>query len=119
MIKSEELLTANGVDYSEAMDRFGGNEELYWRIAAKFPDDPHYAELEAALERNDIEAAYRHAHALKGVAGNLSFGTLYRAACRVTDVLHSGDVPAACAIMTELSEAHTSVIASLLRLRQD
>lgn len=94
-MNSEELLAANGVDYAEAMERFGGNEELYRRIAVKFPDDPHYTELGAALEHNDVEAAYRHAHALNG-----------------------GDVPAARALMIELSEAHASVVASLLRLRQ-
>ena len=78
-MKCEELLAANGVDYAEAMERFGGNKELYKKIAVKFIDDPHYAGLREALDRNDAEEAYLHAHTLKGVAGNLSFGNLYRA----------------------------------------
>lgn len=39
-MKCEELLAANGVDYAEAMERFGGNKELYKKIAVKFIDDP-------------------------------------------------------------------------------
>ena len=118
-MKCEELLAANGVDYAEAMERFGGNKELYKRIALKFLDDSHYAGLRESLERNDVEEAYRNAHALKGVAGNLSFGNLYRSACRITDALRSGDVVAARALMFELDEAHASVTAALMRLKRD
>lgn len=40
---SEDLLAANGVDYDEAIERFGGNKELYKRIAsnsATIPTSP-------------------------------------------------------------------------------
>lgn len=117
-MKCEELLAANGVDYAEAMERFGDNKELYKKIAVKFIDDPHYAGLREALDRNDAEEAYLHAHTLKGVAGNLSFGNLYRAACRVTDALRCGDTTAARALMMELSEAHASVIAGFMQLKR-
>ena len=116
--KCEELLAANGVDYAEAMERFGGNKELYKRIAVKFLDDPHYEELRQALDNNDAEGAYRHTHALKGVVGNLSFGNLYRAACRITDALRTGDVAAARALMVELTEAHATVVAGLMVLKK-
>lgn len=117
-MECRELLATNGVDYEEAMERFGGNAALYERLAVRFLDDPHYSQLQTAIDGNDVEAAYAQAHALKGVAGNLSFTSLYQAACRVTDALRYGDVAAARALMLELNEAHASVVAGLMRLKR-
>lgn len=113
----EELLAANGVDYREAIERFGGNAELYKRIAVKFGDDPHYAALSAALDRNDLEDAYHHAHALKGVAGNLSLGNLYRAACLVTEALRCGDLAEARSHMDVVGEAHAAALIGVRQLK--
>lgn len=66
-----------GIDYAEAMERFGGNESLFVRLASKYASDPHFDALEAAMVSGDAAAAEREAHSLKGVAGNLS-----RATCR-------------------------------------
>ena len=53
------ILAESGIDYAEAMDRFGGNEALYRRLAVKFLDDQHVEALEKALEANDAEQAFR------------------------------------------------------------
>ena len=62
-----------GIDYVDAMDRFGDNAELYERLALKYLDDGHLVALQAAMEAKDYSEGYSQAHALKGVAGNLSF----------------------------------------------
>lgn len=84
MAEYAEALKRNGIDYDGAMERFGGNAELYERLALKFLDDTHFAALEQALAGGDVDTAVREAHTLKGVAGNLSFAALYEAASKVT-----------------------------------
>lgn len=84
-------LAKYGIDYAEAMERFGGNEVLFVRLASKYADDPHFDALEAAMTSGDTAAAEREAHSLKGVAGNLSFVSLYDLAARITDALRADD----------------------------
>ena len=91
MDTTDTIAQAPVIDYADAMDRFGDNEALYKRLAGKFTTDTHFAELEEALACNDIDAAYRAAHSLKGVAGNLSFSQLYQLASIVSKALEGGD----------------------------
>lgn len=80
-----------GIDYVDAMDRFGDNAELYERLALKYLDDGHLVALQAAMEAKDYSEGYSQAHALKGVAGNLSFKDLYECAALVSDALYAGE----------------------------
>ena len=75
-----------------AMERFGGNAELYERLALKFLDDTHFAALEQALAGGDVDTAVREAHTLKGVAGNRFVAALYEAASKVNAALREGDL---------------------------
>ena len=84
-----------GIDYVDAMDRFGDNAELYERLALKYLDDGHLVALQAAMEAKDYSEGYSQAHALKGVAGNLSFKDLYDCATLVSDALYAGEYDAA------------------------
>ena len=104
------------IDYDEALDRFGGNSALYKRLAAKFTDDPHFADMEEALTRNDVEDAYRAAHALKGVSGNLSFSELYSIASAMSTSLHDGDKVAAANLLPTAKDAYVRVLGALVDL---
>lgn len=116
--ESIEVLTNNGVDYDEAMERFGGNAALYERLALKFLNDPHFDALEDALAAGQLDEAYRAAHSLKGVAGNLSFRDLYQAACRASDALHAGDTQAAQAALPDLRASYAAVKEALQQLQR-
>ena len=116
LISRAEILMRSGIDCAEAIERFGGNESLYERLAKKFIDDPHFAALDKALEAGDSDLAFREAHALKGVAGNLSFTALYEAACRLSDALRNGDTTKARELMDPLRKAHTAVMDALATL---
>ena len=91
-----------GIDYVDAMDRFGDNAELYERLALKYLDDGHLVALQAAMEAKDYSEGYSQAHALKGVAGNLSFKELY-----------AGEYEAAAKHLPEVESAHKLVIEGL------
>ena len=49
MEEKETAGTLPVIDYDEALDRFGGNSALYKRLASKFTEDPHFADMEEAL----------------------------------------------------------------------
>lgn len=111
-----EALKRNGIDYDEAMDRFGGNEALFERLASKFLDDTHFAALEQALADGDDATALREAHTLKGVAGNLSFADLYAAISDVNAALREGDSASAKARMEPVRIAYEAVKTALSSL---
>lgn len=109
----ETLLAPYGIDYDDALDRFGGNTGLFKRLALKYLADSHYAGLVAALETGDYEEAYAQAHSLKGVSGNLSLADLYRTSARVSDALREGEVELAKAHMPDVTEAHLRAVEGL------
>lgn len=102
-----------GIDYVDAMDRFGDNADLYERLALKYLDDSHMVALEAAMEAKDFSEGYSQAHALKGVAGNLSFKDLYECAALVSDALYAGEYEAAEKHLPQVEKAHKLVIEGL------
>ena len=101
------------IDYADAKERFGGNEALFRKLAGKYAEDPHYKNLVQALACDNAQTAYQEAHALKGVAGNLSFSALYEAAAKASDALREGDAQTARALLPELREAREAVLAAL------
>lgn len=86
------FLMDHGVDYNDAMERFAGNEELFLKLIGMFLDDTSMSNLVAAMEEGDWEQAEHRAHSLKGVAGNLSFETLYQESAAISRLLREGNV---------------------------
>ena len=109
MANLRDIAEQSGIDYAQAMDRFGDNEALYLRLSAKFSDDPHFDALEQALATEDFFTAQREVHSLKGVAGNLSFLALYETSCSVNDALRADDIQAVNALMPTLREEYRRV----------
>lgn len=109
MTSLRALSAEGGIDYDQAMERFGENEALYLRLSAKFLNDPHFLALEKALGENDTEAAQREVHSLKGVAGNLSFFELYETACTINDALLGNEDETARSLMPTLREEYERV----------
>lgn len=108
-----DKLAPFGIDYVDAMDRFGDNAELYERLALKYLNDDHLVALKAAMEAKDFETGYAQAHALKGVAGNLSFKDLYQCATLVSDALYAGEYEAAEKHLPAVEKAHVLVVQGL------
>ncbi len=108
-------LEAYGIDYTDAIDRFGGSADFYEKLALRYLDDSNYVNLVAAMEAEDYDAAYKAAHSLKGVSGNLSFARLFKVAAAASDALYQGEPQAAATLMPELKEAHEQVLAGLTK----
>ena len=82
-----EQLAARGSDTEGALARFLGDEALYSDCFRMFLTDPCFAQLEHALARQDLSAAFTAAHTLKGVAGNLGLTALYTALSALVEAL--------------------------------
>lgn len=116
MTSFTDQLNAYGIDYPDAMDRFGGNESLFRRLALKYLDDAHFVNLKAAMEEQDYEEAYRQAHSLKGVAGNLSLKRLYDVSGMICKELREGEPRTAEKLLPDAESAHKAAIEGLLLL---
>lgn len=84
-----ECYASFGGDYDDVLGRVR-REESIGRFLLKFPDDAGYATFREGLASADYEAAFRGAHTLKGVAGNLGLARLARSASAVCEALREG-----------------------------
>ena len=73
-------------DFDQAEKRLS-SEALIMRFLTKFLDDGSFSQLCIAMEEGDRDKAFRAAHTLKGVSGNLSLSRLYLSVSQLTEVL--------------------------------
>ncbi len=72
-----ERLKDCGCNVEEGLTRCMNNEAFYLRLVDKWLASADLTVLKNALESNDLETAFKEAHSLKGVCGNLSLTPLY------------------------------------------
>ena len=84
-----ELYENIGGDYDEVMMRFM-KEERVNRFIPMFLKDGSFAELQKAVAEQDWNTAFRAAHTLKGVAGNMSFERLRAVDSDLTEAIRGG-----------------------------
>lgn len=82
-----EDLKQNGIDIEDGLKRFMGNRQLYKRCLAGFLTDENYVEFVKSASAGDWAKAFEHAHALKGLSGNLSMKELYSTFCELSEKL--------------------------------
>ena len=71
------LLEDSGVNISQALGRFMGNEALFLSFIGKLPEKLQFEPIFQALEQEDEEEFYMRVHGLKGMAGNLSIESIH------------------------------------------
>lgn len=106
-------LAEYGIDYANAMDRMMNNESLFKQLAQHYVVDENYQGFVEAMAIDDFDTAYARVHTLKGVAGNLSFSTLYDLAAQACDALTGGNPEGARALIEAIGAADKSVRAGL------
>ena len=84
-----EKLNEFGADTQSGLERCFGKEELYLKLVGMIPGDANFTGLEEAIRANDLKKAFEHAHALKGVLGNLSLTPICDPAVEITEFLRS------------------------------
>ena len=108
-----EELEAAGIDVEDALARVLGNEALLEQLLQIYARDASVTDLARAVEADDVEGARAAAHALKGVAANLSMTALSDLAARMLELLHAGDLAGARGLMEQVRAAHGRVLAAI------
>lgn len=112
----EEILTQAGIDYAEGLQRFAGNLAIYNKYLYKFPQDPNFDGLRNAMQNEDYRDAFRYAHTLKGLTGNLSINLLFEQMRQLTEALRNeNDIALAKSLWPAIEKAYQNATASILR----
>lgn len=82
----QECYEKMGGDYAQVEKRLP-SAALIQKFAAKFLDDASFSQLCAAMREGNRAEAFRCAHTLKGVCGNLSFRKLLTSVSQLTELL--------------------------------
>ena len=104
------VLEQAGIDVDEALERVMGNEMLLDRLLGMFLDDAQHANLHAAVEAHDQDAAIAAVHSLKGTGGNLSIKPLFELANRQLALFREGNWDDAVALMPEIDAAYATAV---------
>ena len=114
--ESKRKLTEFGVDVDGTLERMLGNEALFERVLKKFISDDSYPLLVETLASGDYESAFRHAHTLKGVTGNLGIDALMEAAIVVVEKLRVHNLEGIEEDMKKVSELYEEICEVLKNL---
>ena len=82
--KKQKLMDA-GIDFDGLAARIPLKEDFIFRLLGKFPKEQCYDGLVKAMEAKDYEEAFKHAHNLKGVSGNLEMTRLTKVTTELTE----------------------------------
>ena len=86
----EECYDRIGGSFAEAKERLISEKKIN-RFVGMFLKDQSFAGLKDAMEKGDCAEAFRFAHTLKGVCGNLSFTKLFETSSELTESLRNED----------------------------
>ncbi len=84
-----EKLEEYGADVKKGLNLCMNSKDFYLRMVGMIVNEKSFGELEKAIEENDLSEAFKAAHALKGVSGNLSLTPLYQKVSEITELLRS------------------------------
>ena len=112
----QECYQKLGGDFAQAEKRLS-SENLVKRFLAKFLDDGSFSELCIAMEKGNRDRAFRAAHTLKGVSGNLSLSRLYSSVSRLSELLRPEEevIPAgANSLFEEVTRDYWLTVSAIL-----
>ncbi|MBQ9686894.1 MAG: Hpt domain-containing protein [Oscillospiraceae bacterium] len=85
-----DALRTYGANVEEGLERMMNNEAFYLRMVNMILNDTSAVKLRAAVEAGELNTGFEVAHALKGIAGNLSLTPLYDKTVEITELLRAG-----------------------------
>lgn len=104
----EEVYNRIGADYSDVLKRLP-SESLIARLIVKYLQDPSYRELMEAVQRSEVDAAFRAAHTLKGVCQNLGFSNMIQPVSDVTEIFRAGTMDGAAPLLEIITKEQEKV----------
>ncbi len=84
-----DALKSFGADTDDGVGRCFGNADFYLKLVKTVPGEQKFDELSSMLSAGDLDKAFEHAHALKGVLANLSLTPILDPMVEITENLRS------------------------------
>ena len=104
-----------GADFDEVLGRLGTND-MVARFAKKFPDDGSFAGIFEALDKGNIQEAFRAVHTLKGVCLNLGLTQLHKVSFELTELFRAGSIDGADELLEKLKEQYEITVDSIKQI---
>ncbi len=111
--ENRQKIIEAGVDINVALERFLNNDELLLRFLKKFSKDRNYDAFKAAMEEKRYDDAFKAAHTLKGLCGNLSITVLYDIVSKEVESLRHKEYEDAEKMCPEIVKEYERVVAIL------
>ena len=108
---SIESLREFGANVDEGLSRCMGKEDFYLRMVKMALSPDGYNALKAAIEANDLNAAFEAAHSLKGVLANLALTPILKPASEITELLRARTEMDYSALLTEVLTQYEKLVA--------
>ncbi len=89
------------------------DEKSVWKFAEKFLGDSTYHTLCDTFEKEQYEEAFRAAHTLKGICGNLGFSRLYQSSAALTESLRGQKREDAETLLEQVKKDYEQTVAAL------
>lgn len=113
----QEFYLSVGGNYNNMLARIP-SDSLIQKFLFKFVEDPTYNTLLEACASGDLDAAFRAAHTLKGVAYNLDLNILGDAASSYTELLRGASAFPEAAALEAVHAAYQLTIQNINKLKR-
>ena len=108
-----DSLREYGANVEEGLARCMGKEEFYLMLVKKAAEDEKLIQLEKQLAEKDLDGAFETAHALKGIAANLSLDPLTKPVSEMTELLRAHTETDYTSLLSEAEEQMNKLFAIL------
>ena len=114
----KECYAEFGGNYEDVVERMP-SEAFVLKFVKKFLADGSYNALCEAMNKGDIEGAFRAVHTLKGVCQNLAFTKLYESSYTLTELLRPRTPVDASAAMQQVTEDYQRMVTAIQKLNAE
>lgn len=99
-----------GINFNDGVERLNNDKEMYGQLLHRFLEDTHYEQFCRAMEKGDVKEAFRCAHALKGITGNLSMVKLHEDLVPLVEELRAGRIEGTEDMQEKVAKSYKDVI---------
>lgn len=110
--KLEKLYAEGNGDLQNVLGRMRSPERVQ-KFLGFFVQDPTYDTLKSSIESQDWESAFRAAHTMKGVASDMGFLELSKAASDVTEEFRAERYDEGVALMPAVDDLYAKAITAI------
>jgi len=114
--ENKKMLLEAGIDFDGIAKRIPLKEDFLLKMLRKYPGEASFGGLEKAMEEKDYDEAFRHAHNLKGVTGNLEMNDLHQETDNLVEKLRAHNYEGVEEDFARIKVAHEKAVEAIGRL---